>query len=134
VTDEKRDRQRASYKRWYERNLEHARAVGRARTKAWRAGNKEKVKTQRAVNRLKHEYGLTPEALAAIYETQGRQCAVCGAARDLRGPNGLVIDHCHKSGAVRGLLCSSCNVGIGHFRENPEYLVAAKRYLEAHRE
>ena len=53
-------------------------------------------------------------------------CGICGSE-----PNGkdLHIDHDHATGAFRGLLCHSCNVGIGHFKEDPEVLDAAKRYL-----
>jgi hypothetical protein len=60
---------------------------------------------------------------------QNGRCALCGGPPTERG---LVIDHCHRSGKVRALLCSSCNKGLGFFRDDPERLTAAITYLENH--
>lgn len=53
-------------------------------------------------------------------------CRICG---DRSGP--LVIDHCHAANVVRGLLCATCNAGLGMFRDDPSQLRAAAAYLEA---
>jgi hypothetical protein len=54
-------------------------------------------------------------------------CIICGkAATDQQ----LAIDHDHKTGHVRGALCSNCNLGIGHFKDDPRLLRLAARYLE----
>lgn len=53
-------------------------------------------------------------------------CTICGN----NGPN-LSIDHDHKSNQVRGLLCMNCNIGIGHFKDDPELLEFARIYLLA---
>lgn len=76
--------------------------------------------------RLRDRYGLTPEDYAELVATHGDGCAICG-----RAPVGrrLDIDHCHRSLQVRGLLCSSCNRGLGLFGDDPERLAAAIRYL-----
>jgi hypothetical protein len=57
--------------------------------------------------------------------SQGGRCAICGET-----PERLVVDHCHASGMVRGLLCQSCNFGIGHLRDSVERLQSAIQYLK----
>lgn len=53
-----------------------------------------------------------------------------GEVNDRQHPE-LVVDHCHKSKQIRGLVCHRCNVGLGYFRDDPELLRAAAAYLEA---
>lgn len=72
-------------------------------------------------------YGLTPEAYYAMLAAQGGRCAICGDAEPSH------VDHSHASNVVRGLLCFHCNVGLGSFRESPERLSAAIRYVRASR-
>lgn len=61
---------------------------------------------------------------ADIFERQGGKCAICGDT--MLKP---VLDHCHATMEVRGLLCSACNVGLGQFKDNPSLLLSAIRYL-----
>ena len=59
---------------------------------------------------------------------QGGFCAICKGLET--GHLGrFVVDHDHMTGKVRGLLCWSCNVGIGHLKDNPEILISAAYYL-----
>ena len=77
-------------------------------------------------------YGLTAEQFEQMLETQGGVCAICGTDewdRSGRGPN---VDHDHATGAVRALLCTNCNHGLGKFRDDTALLLAAVKYLEAH--
>ncbi|NDE15098.1 hypothetical protein EBZ80_09235 [bacterium] len=55
-----------------------------------------------------------------------RECIICGEKQNKQ----LAIDHDHKTGKVRGALCSRCNLGLGHFRDDPELLRFAALYLE----
>jgi hypothetical protein len=64
-----------------------------------------------------------------MYEAQHGQCKICNTFKMNRGRGRLVIDHCHSTGDVRGLLCHSCNVGLGFFRDNPKFLESAATYL-----
>lgn len=59
-----------------------------------------------------------------------RGCAICKRAR--HGGRGWHGDHDHKTGLFRGVLCSSCNTGIGMFRDSPRIMYAAIHYLEQH--
>jgi hypothetical protein len=70
------------------------------------------------------KYGLTVEQVEAMKEAQGGACAICECRLVSQ-----CIDHDHRTGSVRGLLCFSCNVGIGHLRDDPRILRAALAYL-----
>jgi len=73
-------------------------------------------------------YGITDSDLARMVAAQSNKCAVCeDHFTDSRKRH---VDHCHSTGVVRGLLCSLCNVGIGHFRDKPELLLKAVAYLK----
>ncbi len=79
--------------------------------------------------RLKSEYGITLDEYMNMYESQGGKCAICGDTHPSKGRHGLVVDHCHKKGHVRKLLCSKCNTGLGQFRDNAELLARAIEYI-----
>jgi hypothetical protein len=84
---------------------------------------------------LRRTYGITLAEYDAIHETQHGRCAICQRPETQVGgrlgnaPLRLVVDHDHATGAVRGLLCSSCNQGIGYFKHDPTLLTAAIAYL-----
>ena len=69
-------------------------------------------------------YRCTDEEYEELFRRQNGKCAICGMEVEK-----LVIDHDHKTGKIRGLLCDSCNWGLGHFKDNPEYLRNAIDYL-----
>ena len=73
---------------------------------------------------LKAKYGITLDDYNAMYERQGGRCAICGAAEGK-----LVVDHNHKTGKVRELLCHLCNAMIGCAREDLAIIAAAAAYL-----
>lgn len=74
-------------------------------------------------------YDITAEEYQAIYEYQGGMCAICQRAKGIR--KRLSVDHCHKTGLVRGLLCQPCNKHVlGHLRDDPEALQRGANYLE----
>ncbi len=90
-------------------------------------------KTRDGWSRLKR-FGLTPEDFAALFASQNGVCAICGRPEsklDFRSGvvQSLSVDHCHQTGLTRGLLCNTCNRGIGYFQDSPERLQAAIRYL-----
>jgi hypothetical protein len=99
----------------------------RARARARYAKQRAEVVASQRRHYLKKKYGITDETYAEMLESQGGRCAIC--ARGCR--RRLAVDHCHATGRVRGLLCASCNLGIGKFGDSPELLLAAAIYVEA---
>lgn len=81
-----------------------------AQRKRWKKENPERVRS----NRLKYKYGITLDQYNLILEQQGGVCAIC-ARLNFRN---LAVDHCHKTGKVRGLLCDPCNVSLGLMGES----------------
>lgn len=91
--------------------------------------NTEKCKK----SNLKRKYGITPEDKEKMLENQGYKCAICGEELFLFGSSKKLtahVDHDHKTGKVRGLLCKECNTGLGKFRDNTDYLLSAISYLK----
>lgn len=79
---------------------------------------------------IEKKYGLSPEAYTQMVLDQQNQCAICGTTN----PGGQTVrkwhvDHDHKTGKVRGLLCFRCNIGLGYFLDDPDALTSAARYL-----
>lgn len=79
-------------------------------------------------------YGVTVGDIEALAEKQGHRCAVCDTHKDdiphaSFKHNPLVIDHCHSTGKVRGLLCPTCNIMLGHAKDNVRLLSRAITYL-----
>lgn len=97
--------------------------AARKRRNAIRA-TRPHVKALRKIAHIKRTYGLTREEHANLVAKQNGSCAIC--QRTAR----LVIDHNHKTGSVRGLLCIPCNTAIGSLRDSPQILDASKKYLQ----
>lgn len=95
----------------YKNNIEKCREEHRN----WVNKNKDKV----AFTKAKSAYGITKEE----YDSLTRKCQICGSEKN------LVIDHSHQSGRIRGMLCNSCNKGLGFFRDNPALLERASDYI-----
>ena len=78
---------------------------------------------------LKRRYGITLEYYNELLEKQDYVCAICG--RTAAGnKTSLFVDHCHKTGKVRGLLCLDCNTSLGRFNDDPNLFRKAIKYLE----
>ena len=97
-----------------------------ARAIQWSKNNPEKVIASRRKTRLKYKYNLSLEDYNKLVEAQNNKCALCLKEHTRRPLN---VDHCHKTGKVRGLLCDKCNLGIGLFDDNPILLQKVKDYL-----
>jgi hypothetical protein len=78
---------------------------------------------------LMQTYGLTLEDYDSLLISQEGCCAICNSP-DPKGKGRFHVDHNHKTGEIRGLLCSTCNQGIGLLLDNPTILRKAAEYLE----
>lgn len=71
---------------------------------------------------------ITERDYLARVESQEGKCAICGTLLGIK----LVIDHCHEKKKIRGLLCRTCNSGLGMFKDSPKLFFAAIAYLRKH--
>lgn len=107
----------------------------RVHQKRWRTENPRAKRS----SELKTTYGITIDQYEMMAEAQNGKCAICGTE-----PNGdrekrktLCVDHTGgkgKNATVRGLLCNPCNLGLGKFQDNIEWMEAAILYLKSFRE
>lgn len=76
---------------------------------------------------LRKKFGLSLEDYDAMMTKQDNRCAICGSYQTYKK---LAVDHDHKTGKVRGLLCNDCNIGIGYLKDNEQTLENAIEYLK----
>ena len=83
------------------------------------------------MDHIRRTYGLDVDSYKHLFRYQDHRCAICNRFIELYGTaqNRAVVDHCHETQRVRGLLCGACNTGLGQFRDNPRYLDRALGYL-----
>jgi hypothetical protein len=113
--DKAKEKNRKYNARRYEEDPEKC----RRRSRDYYHNNKLKVKDKR----LRTEYGIS---LEEYKDMVGTLCPICGRSFGEHTPH---IDHDHKTGKVRGVLCSKCNLGLGHFNDNIDILLNAIEYL-----
>lgn len=107
-----------------EDDIPHARLEDRrVYRRKYRAANQERLTAITRKSRLKTQYGLTVEDFDALLAAQGGRCAICTAEAPLH------VDHCHATGAVRGLLCTRCNKAIGVLGDTADSVLRAVTYL-----
>lgn len=78
--------------------------------------------------KYKIRYGITIDDYNRLFEEQLGSCKICKRHQSLF-KKALHVDHNHETGKVRGLLCHSCNAGLGRFKENPVIIAAALEYV-----
>ena len=118
--DKNPERVRKSKLAWAERNREkirdHARLYRKAHPYSTRARD------------LRNKYNITPAQYDAMFNAQNGRCAICDKTPQENGKR-LTIDHCHKTGKVRGLLCYRCNTGLASFKDELRLVSEAVTYL-----
>ena len=133
-----KDCRKSNVKRWRNANLEKAREVSHAsyaknpvpnriRAAAWHLNNAEKARA----SALKFRFGISTEHYRHLAKSQDECCGICGKHQsELRQK--LSVDHDHNTKAIRGLLCGTCNTGLGMFRDDPKLLTNAITYIYEH--
>lgn len=108
----------------------YCKSCKRELTRVWRRNHPDKVREYGRKSDRKKRFGpgMTAEVFADMLSTQRGKCAICGGTN--ASERALSIDHDHRTGSIRGLLCSNCNVGLGFFRDAPELLEKAIGYLK----
>ena len=114
-------------KEYYKKNGDYV----RKKSREWKRKNRERDKE----NRIIRLYGINFKGFNEILKSQNNMCKICGILieeKNLldRRKNGIVIDHNHKTGKVRGILCSPCNYILGNAKDNKKILKEAINYLE----
>lgn len=114
----------------------HCKVCTVASTKAWTKRNPnyereryQKIKTETRERHLIRKYGVTLADYERMLAAQGGVCAICGGAESAEHNRVFHVDHCHATGAVRGLLCRGCNHILGHVKDDPDTLRSAIAYL-----
>lgn len=107
---------------------------GRVYTAAWRKNNPDSSKASGVRTKLRYKYGLTEDDIYALMQKQDEKCAICGESLSWEATtkkNKPHIDHNHDTGQVRGLLCLTCNTGLGMFGDSDSLLSQAQSYLRS---
>ena len=99
----------------------------------WQKQYREENRRALSDRERQRRFGITSQEYAEMFNAQNEVCAICKnpeTATRLGKVKALSVDHDHKNGAIRGLLCSDCNTGIGKLKDDPNVLRSAIRYLE----
>ena len=110
---------------WTDRTIEEVEAR-KEYAKKYREDNKEHIRNQRMIKK----FGIDIDDYNLLLESQNYRCAICKSTETGRkDTKHFSIDHCHKTGKVRGLLCKSCNVMLGEAKDDSNILSKAINYL-----
>lgn len=98
----------------------------------WHKANRAYIQKYNKEYSLKRVWGLSQFTYDNFLLLQNGKCAICGTNEFMGRGKRAHVDHCHKTGRIRGLLCNLCNVGLGSFKEDPRALERAIHYVLEH--
>jgi hypothetical protein len=107
--------------------MENPEVYRKASSKYWNKSSKAKRH-----NAWLKRYGLTKEEYETMFNNQNGLCLIC--KKQCSSGQNLSVDHCHKTGRIRGLLCKKCNSALGMLEDNIEYFQTAILYLKSYEE
>lgn len=111
-----------------EQNAVYQREYRKKNPDACRERDKDKYQNRGRFYHIKRRYGLTKDQFQMMLQSQGGVCAIC--VQSCQTKDHLSVDHDHRTGQVRGLLCHRCNTLLGKSEDNPTILREAALYLE----
>jgi hypothetical protein len=97
-----------------------------------RKDHPERYRRYKHDTHLRNSYGVEPETYRAMLHAAGGQCQICGANSPGGGKRNFCVDHCHRTGVVRGLLCNRCNRAVGLLKDDAQVLANAITYLRSY--
>lgn len=95
----------------------------------WHKNNKQKLKEYMRKYDLKRHWNMEETTYLELLNKQNNQCLICKTTEFTGKGKKAHIDHDHKTGKIRGLLCNLCNIGLGAFKDNINFLQNAIEYL-----
>jgi hypothetical protein len=112
-------KQRQNHAEWVKKNL--------AKSKEYHRQYNQKIAPEKKRDsQLKRNYGISLLEYQKLFKKQNGKCAICSKRSDKT----LHVDHDHKTGRIRGLLCFRCNYGLGYFKDNLKQFKQIVKYLE----
>lgn len=93
---------------------------------------KDQIKLNALKRMLKFRYNITYQQYTEMYDLQNHSCNICKKPNSLGGRKGLQVDHCHKTGKIRMLLCPKCNTLLSICNDNIDILESSILYLKQH--
>ena len=124
MSEEEKEELKAKHRKYYKNNKEKF----KIKSKKYRERDKKKYKKYRRKQGLKQRYGVTIEWWDIQFKKQKGCCAICGKHQSELNKT-LYVDHNHKTGQVRGLLCMDCNFKVGQYESIDIELI--KSYLDS---
>lgn len=119
--------------RGYQRNNPNHRDEQRERRKkreaSWSDERRQIESDKKRAKYFKKTYGITMEDYELKLSRQNGLCGICKTDKP-GGRGNFHVDHCHKTGVVRGLLCMACNIALGKFKDDILVMKRAIQYLE----
>ena len=122
------------HQKYHQKNKAHRNEMN----KLWKKKNpqymqnyKKKYAKQIKTYELNRKYGMKLETYEHLEKIQNYSCAICKKHKD-ELPRGLQVDHDHKTGHIRGLLCTKCNITLGHYEKCDKE--GFEKYLNKHKE
>jgi hypothetical protein len=125
ITEVQADSRRQYQRDYYHKNKDRI----KGQQKAAKAKDPVHTAALERNRQLRSKYGITSAQYDTMLSAQNGGCAICGSTSPKSRFGKFHVDHCHSTGAVRGLLCSPCNTAIGLLGDKPEVAEAAASYL-----